>query len=149
MEGKETNLDKIASDIETVRHTLENLDLEGTLDGSEQVEGSIKRAEDITEVRFNEQDDRLEQIQSQSQEFEGELENRRGSSESDLQKVSDAGTRTETKDTVNELLKAKEAALRDIDFLAKQLERARRAREKSDDIQKRLNAVIKNKNRRS
>ena len=148
MGEKEDNLDKVASDVETVRQTLENLDFGGTQDGSEQVERAIENAESVTVEVFDGQESQLDQIQNDNQEFEGELQDRRGSSESDLGKLSDSSTRTETEETVNELLKAKESVLRDIDFLAEQIDRARVAREKSDAIQENLKARIGSGSRR-
>ena len=48
MERKEGDLDKVASDIETVRRTLEQLDFRGTVEDSEKVESSIEGAENVT-----------------------------------------------------------------------------------------------------
>jgi len=140
MREKEDNLDKVASDVETVRQTLEKLDFGGTQDGSDQVEKAIEDAESVTIEVFDREESQLDQIQNDNQEFEGGLEDRRGSSESDLGKLSDSSARTETEETVNELLKAKESVLRDIDFLAEQIDRARVAREKSDAVQEKLKA---------
>lgn len=140
MEAKENDLDKIASDVETVRHTLEQLDFRGTAEGSGEVESSIESAEDVTTEVFDREDEGLEQIQQDNKEFEGELEGRRGSSESDLGKIS--GAKIETKETVSELEKAREAALRDIDFLAEQIRRATDARKESDAVQERLQARV-------
>ena len=148
MGEKEDSLDSVASDVETVRQTLENLDFGGTEDGSDQVKGAIEDAESVTIEVFGREEGQLDQIQNDNQEFEGELQDRRGSSESDLGKLSDSSARTETEETVNELLKAKESVLRDIDFLAEQIDRARVAREKSDAIQENLKARIGSGGRR-
>ena len=121
MAAKENDLDKIATDVETIRQTLEKLDFGGTQEGAEQIERAIESAENVTEQEFEREDANLEKIQDENKEFEGELGNRRGISESDLGKVSDAGARINTKQTINELVKAKEAAMRDIDFLKEQI----------------------------
>jgi hypothetical protein len=142
MEGKETDLDKIASDVETVRQTLENLDFGGTAEGIKEVESSIESAEDVTTDVFEREDETLEQLQRDNQEFEGEIEDRRGSSESDLGKIGDSSARIETKETINELVKAKEAVSRDIDFLAEQVRRATDARKESDAIQEKLQGRV-------
>jgi len=144
MQEKETHLDKIASDVETVRQTLESLDLSGTAEGSEEIESSIKGAEDVTETEFDKEDEALDRIQSDSQEFEKGLQDRRGESESDLGKVSDASGKIETRETIRELEKTKEAILRDIDFLAKQISRASDARQKSEDIQEKHKTRVHN-----
>jgi hypothetical protein len=142
MEGKETDLDKIASDVETVRKTIEQLNFHGTSEASEEVESSIKSAEDVTKDAFDKKDESLEQTQKDNQEHEGDLQDRRGSSESGLGKISDSSARIETKETINELVKAKEAVLRDIDFFIDQIKRASDARKESDAIQEKLRARV-------
>lgn len=148
MDEKERNLDQVASDVETVRRTLENLDLGGTSEGSEALEKSIENAEDVTEKEFDREDEELERIQSENKEFEGELQDRRGSSESDVGKISDASSRIETNETVKELERAKEAGLRDIDFLVEQIDRARGARERSNATQESHRSRVRGGKRR-
>ncbi len=138
MDEKEVDLDKIATDVETVRQTLESLDLEGTSECAEELESAFDNTESVTIEEFEKEDENLEQIQDDSREYEGKVDDHRDSSESDLGKISDASVRIETKETTNELIKAKESALRDIEFLAEQIDRAREAREKSDESQKDL-----------
>jgi len=138
MEEKEGDLDKIATDIEIIRQNIESLDFRGTSDGYDHIEESIEGAKDVTVEVFTRENEELDRLQTDGQEFEGDLEDRRNSSESDLGKVSDFSAQIETEETINELLKAKEAVIRDIDFLAEQVNRASDAREKSKTIQERL-----------
>ena len=140
MREKEGDIETTVSDIETVRHTLENLDLGGTSEGSEAVEGAIQGAEDVTVEVFDGQDTELEEIQGEDEEYECEVDERTDSVESDLGKVSDASIQIDTDEGVNELIKAKEAALQDIDFFKEQGERAREAREESERIQQEYQA---------
>ena len=148
MDCKEINLDKIASDVETVRRTLDNLDFGGTIEGSEQVENAIENAEDVTTDVFDREDDGLEKAQKDIEGFEGEITEHHKSSESDLGRISESKSRIGTKETVHELEAAKEVAVRDIDFLIKQIERAREAREKSNSIQEKLLDRVQKGNRR-
>jgi len=148
METKEGNLDKIASDVETVRDTLETLDFEGTSEASEEVERSIKSAEDVTTEVFDKEDKELERIHAENQEFEEEVKDRRRSSESDIEKISYTSVRIKTHETVNELLKAKEAVLHDIDFLSDQIDRANEGRNKSYAIQEKFQARVHSIKRR-
>lgn len=143
MEAKEIDLDKIASDVETVRGTLDNLDFGGTSEGTEEVERSIEAAEDVTVQEFDKEDEELEQLQSDSQEFEDGVQDRRGSSESDIGKITDAAGKIETKETLNQLEKAREAVLRDIEFLSEQIEHARSAREKSNAARQKLQSRVR------
>jgi hypothetical protein len=142
MEGKQVDLEKVASDVETVRQTLEKLDFGGTAEGADQLEKSIESAQDVTTEVFEREDESLERIQSESQEFEGEITDHRDTSESDLGKISDSSAKIETKETINELVKAKETVLRDIDFLADQINRACDARKKSDAAQEKLKSRV-------
>jgi hypothetical protein len=138
MQEKETDLDKIASDVERVRETITKLDFGGTADGAQQLESSIEKAEDVTASVFDKENDELEQIQHKGKEYETEIDKRETTSKSDLEKISSTSTKIETKETINELVNAKEAVLREIDFLSSQIERAKDAREKSDAAQRQL-----------
>lgn len=138
MQVKETDLDKIASDVERVRQTITMLDFGGTAEGTEQLESSIEQAEDVTASVFDKENEELEQIQHKGKEYETEIEQRETTSNSDLEKISSTSAKIETTETINELLNAKEAVLRDIDFLSEQIKRARDAREKSDAAQRQL-----------
>lgn len=135
MEDKEKSLDVIASDVETVRHTLESLDLNGTDEGAEDIEGAIENTEDATVDVFESEDQELESLQKENQEVENDMDDRKQSSESDLGKISDSSAEIKTQETINELVAAKEAVLRDMDFLQEQFDRAKEAREESDSIQ--------------
>lgn len=142
MEEKETDLDKIAEDVETVRRTLEKLDFGGTFEGAEQIEKSIESAEDVTVDEFETEDRNLEEIQTETQEYENGLDDRRETSEADLSKISDASAAIEMQSTIDELERSKDAALRDIEFLAQQMERAHQARKESNAIQDRLKSRV-------
>ena len=135
MSEKVEELDIIATDTETVRDTLEALDFEGTADGADEVEGAIEQAEDVTVEIFDREDESLEEIQSDTEEYEGELQERTDSSESDLDKISDAAGRIETQETVGSLKDAEAAASSDIEFLNEQDEAARQAREENERLQ--------------
>ena len=148
MEQKEVDLEKVASDVETVRHTLEKLDFGGTTEGAEQLEKSIESAENITTEVFEREDEDLEKIQSKGKEFEGEIAEHRNTSESDLGKISDSSAKIETKETINELVQAKEVVLKDIDFLADSINRISDAITKSDAAQEKLNSRIHTSQRR-
>ena len=141
MDTKENNLDTIASDVETVRQTLENLE-GGTVDGFDETEKSIEVAEDVTIEVFEKKDDELEEVQSDTEEFEGEIKENRNSAESDLGKLSDASGKIDTTETINRLVEAKETVMRDMEFLAAEIDRALDAREKSDAVQEKHRARI-------
>jgi len=141
MDTKENNLGTIASDVETVRQTLENLE-GGTVDGFDETEKSIEAAEDVTIEVFEKKDDELEEVQSDTEEFEGEIKENRNSAESDLGKLSDASGKIDTTETINRLVEAKETVMRDMEFLAAEIDRALDAREKSDAVQEKHRARI-------
>jgi hypothetical protein len=148
MEEKGEMLDQIATDLETIRHTLENLDLGGTREGADELEASFENTDQTTTEVFNEKDGELEQVQEENKEYESEIEERKNSSEGDLGKVSEASARINTTESINELLKAKEAGLQEIDFLKDQIDRVREAMSKSDSIQEDLRNRISTNQRR-
>jgi len=135
MKEKETDMEQTVSDIETIRGTLESLDFSGTMEGSEEVEASINQADDVTVDEFDRQDGEVDDLQKESTEHEGELQERTEAGETDLGKLSDASGQIETPEAINELVQAKEGALRDIEFLKGQDDRAREAREENERVQ--------------
>ena len=143
MSEKGEDLDTIATDMETVRETLAGLDFGGTTEGGDAVEMSIHGAEDVTDGVFDGQDAELESIQGENEACQEELDGHSDSVNSDLDKISDGSSRIQTGETVNELLKAKEAALQDIDFLTEHVSRAREARDESEQAQEGYRQRIK------
>lgn len=135
MDEKLGDLDKVQQDISTVRETLANLEFGGTSEGADAVEESMTGAEDVTVDVFDTQDAELDDMQTGSQEYQSEMKDHSDSDQTDLERISEASGMLETNETVSELVKAKEAALRDIDFLMEQIERAQTARDESERIQ--------------
>jgi hypothetical protein len=129
-------LDTTATDTETVRETLENLDFEGTAEGVDSVEEAVTEAEDVTVDIFDEEDEELnEYIDSEVKEHEQELQERTDSSESDFEKVSDAVDRITTQETNKELEGAKTEIRDDIEFLDEQNRESKEAREENELLQ--------------
>jgi len=136
MEKKTEELDVIASDTEVVRDTLASLEPgSGTMEGVDEVVNSINDAEDVTVEIFEEEDEHLEQEQAESEEYQTDLEGREEASESDRNKINDAGSRVETKATVDELANAEAAVSEDIDFFNEEIDKADEAREESEKLQ--------------
>jgi hypothetical protein len=135
MSEKVDELEIIAQDKETVTSTLESLDLSGTTEGSDAVEEAIEQAENATVEVFEGEDAELEAIQSDTEEYEGQLQERTDSNEADLEKIADAANKIETQETVGELEKAKDATSSDMEFLQEQNEAAQQAREETDRLQ--------------
>ena len=137
MEKKTEELDVIASDTEVVRDTLASLEPgSGTMEGVDEVVNSINDAEDVTVEIFEEEDENLEQQQqAESEEYQTDLEGREEASESDRNKITDAGSRVETKATVDELANAEAAVSEDIDFFNEEIDKADEAREESEKLQ--------------
>lgn len=134
MHDKADEIEETVEDVETVRQTLEELDLGGTAEGGDAVEQAIEGAEDVSVSEFDEESQELEQIEGEDEEHEHELEERSDTTSSDLGKISDASGRIHSDAANNELIEAKESALRDIEFLSDQAKRAQEAREESRRI---------------
>jgi P2-related tail formation protein len=135
MEEKSQEIEKVVSDVETVRQTLESLDLGGTAEGAEETEQALDSAEEVTVDVFDREDEQLDTKQNETEEYEGNLNERSDTSKSDLGKISDASTQIDTTETTNELVKAKDSAIRDIEFLEGQARRALDARNESERVQ--------------
>ena len=131
LEEQGKKLEQVVSDIEVIRKTLDDLELRGTSDAVDQVENGIEGAEDVSVNEFGQEGRQLEQIQKESEAHEGELHERSDATTSDLGRLSDATGRIVSDATNKAFLAAKEAALRDIDFLAEQARRALADREES------------------
>lgn len=138
LEKKTEELDVIATDTETVRDTLDALEPgSGTMEGVDEVVRSINDAEDVTVEIFQEEDENLEQRQAESKDYQTDLEGREEASESDRNKIVDAASQIETKQTVEELEKAEAAGSEDIDFLKNEIDKAEEARGESENLQSR------------
>ncbi|MBN2328685.1 MAG: hypothetical protein JXR73_16205 [Candidatus Omnitrophica bacterium] len=143
MRDKEENLDALAKDVETVRRTLESLDFSGTLEGAEEVESAVEKAEDVTVEIFDQEDQELDQKQDANEDYQNEMDDRSKSTESDAASLDDAAGEIATQETMDALNEAKESALREVEFLAEQIERVRQAREESEQIQQSLGSLIR------
>ena len=135
MRDQEGEMDKTVCDVETVRETLDALEFGGTSEGADAVEMSVKGAEGVTENVFDSQDGELDRIQAEGEDFEGDLGERTDRDNADLDKLSDASSRMETQETVTEFLKAKDAALDDLDVLKEMIGEAQDARQESENTQ--------------
>jgi hypothetical protein len=92
---------------------------------------------------FDGQDNDLEELQDENQEYEGELQERTDVAESDLEKVSGASARIETDVAVSELARAEEAAQGDIEFLQEHADDTQAAREESERLQQEYEARVR------
>ena len=135
MDDKLGDLDKIRADAVNARETLASLEFRGTDEGNDSVERSFQEADTATVDVFDQEDDTMDGIQADNEEYQGELQEHSDTDESDLGKVSDATGQINTEVTNAELLKAKDAVLQDIDFLISQIDQARDEREKSEQTQ--------------
>ena len=136
-------IEQTVSDLETIRKTLEELDLGGTSEAADEVERGVEGAEDTTVHEFGQESGQLEEVHRDSEEHEAELQERSDRASSDLGRISDASGRIVTDAANRELIPAKEAALRDVEFLSENAKRARDAREESrrlhDEHDRRVN----------
>jgi len=145
MREKEEDLDVLATDAETVRDTLDSLDFSGTSEGVDAVEAEIEEADNVTVEIFEREDDSLESIQGDSEEYQNELQGRNDSDELDLGKISDAAGRVTTQETVGKLADAKNAVSEDMDFLKNEIDQANEARQQSEEMQRELKNRISNR----
>lgn len=139
----ESDMEVIARDVESIRNTLKKLDFStATSEGADEINSHIDAAEDITKEEFKKEDDILEKKQDDSAFLEKDLSRRNETSEKNMDKVAATEKIIKTSDTVNELNKARNAAIKDVEFLMMQIDRAKKERERSDTVRKQLQARI-------
>ena len=135
MTEKVEDIDIVATDAETVDETLENLDFEGTAEGTEAIESAMEEAEDVTVEIFEEEDENLEEMQTDAKDYQDGLQERTDSSEKNLGEIVNASGQIETQETIDKLVEAKSAVLEDIDFLNEEIEHAEEAIEETENQQ--------------
>lgn len=143
LEEKIDDLEVIARDNEITADTLDNLEFSGTDDGSREVEGLMREAQDVTLERFEGEDQALDSYQLENREFETEMGDRAGTSAEDLERVNDAARGVDTREAVERIQEAAEAVTRDMEFLQKVIEEALANREASEQEQLRLESMIR------
>jgi len=135
MGEKAEEMDMSVSDVETVRQTLESLELAGTAEGGESIEQSIESAEDTSVDEFDQHSEELEDVHQETHDDEEDLQERSDTTSEDLGKISDASGQINSDATDNQLVSAKESAVRDIEFLDDQRSEAEDARQESERLQ--------------
>jgi len=148
MSEKIEEMEILTDDTETVRDALASLDLNTTVEGSEEVESSVESAEDVTVGMFDTEDSNMDGIQSEAKDYADQIDDRHDSAESDLDQVRDAVGRIETDETIGELENAESCVEQEMDFLKENNEEAEQAREESEQSQQELQSRI-NSGRRS
>ena len=135
MEEQEELLGETVGDIETVRGTLDSLNLGGTAEGSASVEEAIQGAKDGAVELYETQDAELESAHESSESSEAEVEEQADAVEEDLDRIGDAEHLVETSVARDGLDRASDVSNEDRDFLIEQQERARSVREASERAQ--------------
>ncbi|MFC1734762.1 hypothetical protein ACFL1X_01500 [Candidatus Hydrogenedentota bacterium] len=131
----ETDMENRVEDVDTIRTTLDELDYKGTSEGAEAIQQLIEEAEDVTKEEFDREDEELETLQHENDEYRTELDDRVASSESDRGKLNDAATRIETREAADNIRKAEDAAQNEGKVLNELVSRAREAGERSEQVQ--------------
>ena len=147
MQEKEIDLEELAADVETVRQTLENLDLGGTADGRDAVSDAMESTDDVAVDEFDTEDRDLGEIHGEAEDFERELDEQSGTAETDVGRIEDGMGSLKNEASRKEISNARDAALEDVDFLAGQIERAREARERSEQAQRGLEERVQGNRR--
>lgn len=135
MQEHEHSLDETVGDIETVRGTLEALDLSGTAEGAAAIDQAIERAECGAVDLFESQDVELESVHESSEAAETEVHEQAEEVEADLDNIREAERKLETQVARDGLESARDSGDEDREFLDDQEKRARAAREASEQAQ--------------
>jgi len=135
MKNKEEKLERTATDVEIVRETYEDLELDGTVEGTDEIESNLDKAENVTVEVFDSKDAELDTTQNASTEYKNEIKERSDFSDQDLQKVSLSRSKLETIETIQELEKVKLAVIADIEFLQEKFLVAQKDIDESEEVQ--------------
>ena len=145
MEEKADDVEETVEDTELERETLESLELDGTAEAAEEVEQAIEGAQSESIQEFDTESGQLEEVHSETEEHEEDLQERSDATSSDLGKISDASGKIHSDSASSELIEAKESDVRDIEFLDGEFEKSQDARKQSqrlhEEHQRRVNAA--------
>ena len=145
-EGKE-QLNVTTEDMDTVCDTLDGLSGDGSSEGVELATSAIERAQDVTAEAFDSQSEELDVVCSEAEEYQQDLQERSDSTQADLGKVSDAGGRIQTDEAANELGRAEEAFMEDMEFLDEQIERSKTAADDTRQVKEQLQGHVQSRRR--
>lgn len=129
-------LDKMDKDVRIVREMIADMEFGGTLEGADELEQSVEATEDTAVEVFDEGNQKLEEVETENEALEGDLKEKKETNESDQGKLEDSKQKIEAGKTLQELEQAKENVLRDIQFLADKITRAKEARDQALEEQK-------------
>ena len=124
-------LQRDTDDITTERETIEDIEADGTAEVMEAVATTLKEAEDISTQEFADNENALEHVQGEGQEFESELNDRAETTENDRGRVAAAGQKVHGDAATARIQHAESQLQEDIEFLRAEEERARQSRERS------------------
>ena len=134
----------LTDDAETVDETLDSIE-GSTGEGRQEITSNVEAAGDVTVEMHEAEDSNLDSIQDETEDYEGFLDDRHSTAESDLGRISDASGEIETQEPRDKLADAKASALEDMDFLRENNEKAKDDRNESEqeqnELQDRINSV--------
>jgi len=145
-EGKE-KLNVTSEDMDTVCDTLDGLNGDGSSEGVELATSSIERAQDVTAEVFDQESEEVDEVCGEAEEYQQDLQERCDSTQADLGKISDASGRIQTDEAANELGRAEEACVEDMEFLDDQIERSRTAAEDTRQVKEQLEGHVHGRRR--
>ena len=143
MGEKIEDIEKSVEDLETVRHTLEQLEFAGTREGADDVERSIDDAEQSSDRDYDRKSDELGEIQGETEKDADEFDDRGERSDSDARSIESGEGQITGLDAKAEFDRAKQRALEDVGFLKEQTQRALESIEESRRVHEGLESRAK------
>jgi hypothetical protein len=135
MDNRGAVLDERRVDVEALRVTVENMDFGGTSDAIEIMENALDGAEDVVVETFDRESDELDDVQADNAEHGEELHERSDADRGDAERISETSGSISTRESVNELTRARDALLEDIDRLLEQIDRSKEVGQRSEELQ--------------
>ena len=143
MDRRGTDLEERGAEVESIREAVAEMDFGGTSDAIEIMESALDRAEDVVVETFDQQSDELDDVQAGNAEQGEELHERSEADRGDAERISETSVRISTRESANELTRARDAVLDGLDHLIEQITRRKEAGERSKEHQNTVRELIK------
>lgn len=147
MDNRGSVLDERRVDVEALRETVESMDFGGTSDAIEVMGNALDGAEGVVVETFERESDELDDVQAGNAEHGEELQGRSDADRSDAERISHTSERISTRESVNELTRARDALLEDIDHLLEQIDRSKEAGQRSEELQNSIANIMQSGSR--
>ena len=130
----ETEIGEATEDLEILRDLDRELEREGTSEGADRTDSSIRGTRDVARGVHAERDATIERDQETTREYSGDLDDRAGRDQSDLDRIDAADKQLHVGDSKSEISQTRDAVREDKDYLDEKVAEFRKRSEESKAI---------------